>query len=430
MNQEELQYYEEEWFNFAWDSELETVEDIRALAEIDIHNPRNFSIFCSYWDDNVLNSFITLFQYFEERQIYWKTLSVTGDDYSDIFRFVRSILGEANRLSLFEEIMFWVCGDEVSNSFFLNDLSRNNRLSTLNILECGKLLPEDYREICNLLIQSKVLRELRFQVTYFFNVDQFCEALVQNSSLEVLHLEFQANYLKDAVFSKIITTLASHPTLDELQIYTTHCGNLTSLAIQKLLSSSSSTLRTLCLGCKNDKDSRCSFDVHHIIQGLKDSNCSLERLEIFEAFDDDRILSKLFGELHHCSSLKVINLLSNSDVSLQDLEQLIEMDRLARPIKIDLPYTFHYEDASSAVTKPLEDLVSYHPEICIIGYKTIDGMSENFYHTCALNWHGRYLMDQPTTRVPLALWPLVLEMANSKPSMINFLLKGPVTFPI
>ena len=47
-----------------------------------------------------------------------------------------------------------------------------------------------------------------------------------------------------------------------------------------------------------------------------------------------------------------------------------------------------------------------------------------------MNWHGRYLLDRP--KVPLSIWPLVLEKVNDndrvqdKVSILYGLLKGPV----
>ena len=89
--------------------------------------------------------------------------------------------------------------------------------------------------------------------------------------------------------------------------------------------------------------------------------------------------------------------------------------------------------------KVLEEVLRYHPEVRLSVADWID--KEDFdafeddesntkcLHLVNLNWHGRYLLDRP--KVPLSIWPLVLEGVNfggyttDESSIIYELLKGP-----
>ena len=92
----------------------------------------------------------------------------------------------------------------------------------------------------------------------------------------------------------------------------------------------------------------------------------------------------------------------------------------------------------------LEELLRYHPEVRLSlrdydnyvedenTYRFSEGMTK-FWYIVNMNWHGRYLLDRP--KVPLSIWPLVLEKVNDndhvkdKASILYGLLKGPAVRP-
>ena len=113
-----------------------------------------------------------------------------------------------------------------------------------------------------------------------------------------------------------------------------------------------------------------------------------------------------------------------------DLEEVIHMDRLQKPIILQIS-TGVIKENGAVIT----DLLRCHPEIRL---KAIDpryafGDNIELEHSVNLNWHGRYMIDRSAI-VPVSLWPLVFENVNTsnrckdkedKSSVIYEFLKGP-----
>ena len=96
---------------------------------------------------------------------------------------------------------------------------------------------------------------------------------------------------------------------------------------------------------------------------------------------------------------------------------MIVMDRPRKPIVLKLN-----PDVVSKNMETLRTIVYAHPELRL-ELKGFESVLPDLQYICNLNWHGRYLLDRPN--VPLSLWSLVLEKANTKADMIYELLKGP-----
>ena len=143
------------------------------------------------------------------------------------------------------------------------------------------------------------------------------------------------------------------------------------------------------------------------------------------ALDGDFIFSRFFQVFQsYCPTMERFDLL-RAKISEQDLQRVVRMDRLKRPIRLQLNRRILKD---SILT--FKQFLCAHPEIRrpwpqSITATTKEGMQ--LQHVWDLNWHGRHLlMDQlQSIAVPLALWPLVLESANSKPSVMYEFLQGP-----
>ena len=130
------------------------------------------------------------------------------------------------------------------------------------------------------------------------------------------------------------------------------------------------------------------------------------------------MLSRFFQLLPHCSNLEYIQLWENC-LTKNDLEQVIHMDRLQKPITMELNKDVIRQHSSVVI-----DLLRSHPEMRLELFYPYEENRLELYLICDLNWYGRYLLDRKGG-APLSLWPLVFEKANSKPSIIYEFLKGP-----
>ena len=127
-----------------------------------------------------------------------------------------------------------------------------------------------------------------------------------------------------------------------------------------------------------------------------------------------------------CPTLRQLKFLGS--IPKEDLEQVVQMDRLPRPICLVMDIT-----AIKDSMKDIMQLLYAHPEIKLCSHQqlTYEYLRERhssqevdaFFHIFVFNIYGRYLIDRQG--VLLSLWPQVLENANDKPSIIYEFLKGP-----
>ena len=168
------------------------------------------------------------------------------------------------------------------------------------------------------------------------------------------------------------------------------------------------------------------MNAENILQGLK-NNQSLKSLEIgCNVLYGDLMLSRFFQTLPLCPNLEKLDLWDH-EITKSDLEQVIQTERLQKPIVLNLDSVVVYENATVTT-----ELLRCHPEVRMIFDDPDEpfGNSIELEHIFELNWHGRYLLDSPL-RVPLSLWSLVFENVNKSSdysdnaSAIYEFLKGP-----
>jgi hypothetical protein len=403
-----------------------------ALKARKIVNARNFILHEPYWSESLLRSFIDVFRHFAEREIRWESLELIpreGYFSSNTHYYLRYLLFVANTMNLFQKYDLYVPlvpeGEISELGCILSGITLNTQLKSLAISCPFEIISKgDFRELRNLLkTRTSSLNELTLNGLRITSTE-LPQALAANKTLEKLTLNVKGD---DRALATIVEAVANHPRLKELTIHTVNqLGGLSSKALQTLLVSST-PLETLIVQDKNpytSHDGSGKLNADHILQGLR-GNRSLQHLSMKNALDGDFIFSRFFQVLQsYCPTMERFDLL-RTKISEQDLQRVVKMDRLKRPIRLQLNRRI-----LKVSTLTFKQFLCAHPEIRrpwpqSITARTKEGMQ--LQHVWDLNWHGRHLlMDQlQSTAVPLSLWPLVLESANSKPSVMYEFLQGP-----
>lgn len=422
--------------DFSWNGidNGDTVDDILALKNANLKNPRRFTIRNHRCDGYLLRVLMDVFRYFSENQILWETFELDDvdsfemDDDSECQYFIRPLLLTANMMSIFKRIKVAAFTDgpeEPVGDLILAGVTQNTKLQSLEVLY--GINQGDFEPLICLLHTTSTLRELMIGMELESSeLTRFSNALAANKTLVKLELWLGGSHISDEGFSRVITVLANHPKLALLSINVSGCcGPFTSGALQNLLSSSSTltTLRLQYFDAVGHDSGKISVD--HIVEGLR-RNSSLRRLALSNATDGNMVLSRIFPQLKDCPALQVLTL--DRHITRADLEHVMRMERLNRPIFLNLHGT-----VINRFPATVEALLRSHPEIQLhnMSLHEYKEQSASFQHIYDMNWHGRYLLNRP--KVPLALWPLVLQKAragmafpNTEASVIYEFLKGPV----
>lgn len=411
----------------------DSVDDILALKQANLKTPGTFTIRNHRCDGYLLRVLIDVFRYFSKNQILWEAFELDDmdsfemDDDAECQYFIRPLVLTANTMSIFKRIKvtaFTNGPEEPVGELILAGVTQNTQLQSLDVLY--GINQGDFDPLIRLLQTTSTLKELTIGMKLDSSeLPRFSDALAANNTLEKLELWLGGSHISDEGFSRLVRVLANHPKLALLSINASECfGPFTSLALRNLLSVSS-TLTCLRLqyfdevGHESDK-----ISVDHIVEGLK-RNSSLRRLDLSNAIDGNMILSRIFPNLKACPNLQVLTL--DSNITQADLEHVVRMERLDRPIFLNLDGT-----VINSLPATVEALLRSHPEIRLHNMllHEYEAQSEAFQHVYDMNWHGRYLLHRPA--VPLGLWPLVLQKArthmafpDAEPSVIFELLKGP-----
>lgn len=432
---------EEAYFDFEFRGG-QGIDDAKLLAlkrTARIENPRKFMIHEPYWSDALLQSFLEVFRHFSENNIQWESLELIPRDgffCSTTHHYLRTLLLFANTMNLFQRYELSAplvpVGDYSEGECILSGIALNTRLKALAIDCPFEILPSgDYLAILKLLKKSSSnLEELTLKGLCVSSNHHLSEALAANKTLKKLTLNVGGS---DAVLANLVDALANHPNLKELTIHTyNQFGSLSSKALQRLLLSSI-PLETLTIqdkkpyfGQEEDVLPK-KLNARNILQGME-GNHTLRELSLKNVFFDEEslLLSRFFQVLQAKPQMERFDLLKVK-ITEEDLQRVVRMDRLQKPMRLQLDrcllkdYTLCYLE-----------LLSAHPEIRRPWPQSITATTKygiQLQHVWDLNFFGRHLMmagqQECNKTVPLALWPLVLESAHSKPSVMYELLKGP-----
>ena len=430
--------------DFAWSGVSPVELEIRDLKERDFSSHKNLKPGKFYihieeqqWNHPLLQSFIDVFYHFKERSIVWETLSIRISSTNSSF--TRPLIHLANSLNLFKKLQmvsqrFFDAGDNI-----FPQITTNNSLQGLDILIGSSTISEnDSQTLINFLQTTQCLKELKLDLRVLANSHQerFCtNGLAKNKTLERLCVDSSKYEISDQGIADIISSVRNHPRLEELRIIAQNhqFGDSSSHAIKNLLISPSSTLTNLALTGASLAGGKLNLEC--IVEGLK-NNESLKYLSIKNTFStDDMFFSGIFLTLLSKLSYHLENICLLQTISQKDMEQVISMKRLPKPITLESGFAEVHRDKF----RTMERVLRSHPEIRLTNFSTrIPHWRDKEYkdsglgYIVALNWHGRYLQDTKS-EVPSSLWPLVFEKVNNnheiekavKTSVMFELLKGP-----
>eukprot|EP00980_Cylindrotheca_fusiformis_P021817 scaffold8658_cov101-Cylindrotheca_fusiformis.AAC.3 len=426
------------FFDFEFHGGLE-VNDTKLveLKATKIENPRRFTIHEPYWSDALLGSFLDTFQYFAKQGIYWETLELlpqAGSFSSKTHDYIRPLLLAANTLSLFQTYRLAVSilplqVDTSVRDCILAGITRNRRLKSLAI-DCPfqALSQGDVGELETLVTTTSTLQELSLTGMHGSSLS-LARSLGGNTTLEKLTLNIQGD---DKALTNLVEALAHHPGLQELTILTTHpFGDLSSKAFRKLLLASTS-LETLIVQDLSpyytvEDTSSWKLNPDDILCGLRGNN-KLRYLSLKNVLlGNNLVFSRFFQVLQQHSSIERFELLGTK-ISQEDLERVVHMDRFKRPIRLHLDLRILKD-----FTSTFQELLKAHPEIRrpwphIVTAKSKLGLQ--LQQMWNMNWHGRHLLKMHPQHnhsipIPMSMWPIILEAANSKPSILFEFLQGP-----
>ena len=426
-------------FSLMWDD----AELIHRLKRVDFSNEtsRQFGIDFSCWNEDEIefdteifggesfhqakDALSDIFDYFHENDIVWDSLCLYFDYFEDHEHAISWLLCKVNALSLFREIRITPSdGIRAVHSPMYLGFDLNRRLEVLSYRDYHgqfSLAEEEGRDFGRFLRSTSSLKTVMFFLTLQIH-KAICQGLSGNNSLERIKINFDF-HCGDAELSKVFTILSRHTKLRDLCVYSTEYGDLSSQAIEKFLEQSQLSLLVL----EKRFGGRGYLNAGSVVRGLR-KNRSLEKLEIGRSvlFGDLPLLS-LLSTLRDCPNLQMLKY-DEGTITAQELDQIILMKRLPRPIVLSLT-----TDVLRKFPYKIQQLLHEHPEVRLgntnggislyySGYMRVSTFSDGSILP-SFNWNGRYLMDRPG--VPSSIWPRVIERVKDNPSLIYKFLKGP-----
>eukprot|EP00980_Cylindrotheca_fusiformis_P004951 scaffold1051_cov119-Cylindrotheca_fusiformis.AAC.26 len=370
------------------------------------------------------------FHHFAKRQIMWDALEVRVEYVGGRLTrtLIKSILNLANDLNLFKRIAVQEdeCSDDdrvettsLEHPFFNLVAPQSERLEALELSAPCQMTRRDSYGLCQLLEHTQRLRDLTYTLNSEFQVATFSNSLRSNTTLEKLTLILGSYKLPDIALADVIKSAMS-PSLHELVIESGDCfGHHSSKQLQSLLSAPNSCLKTLKVygyASRSSSSFEARARTEDVFEGLR-QNQSLEHIVLSSAiFAEGISFSTLFKTSVANPSLRKLCLWEGINFTQEDLNEVIQMDRLERPIEINLhnlsPLRFLCKQNNKNI---LAQVLETHPELRLSIGPAYHFETTLLQHACDRNWYGRYLLYQPS-KTPLSLWPNALEQSNDKPS--------------
>lgn len=199
-----------------------------------------------------------------------------------------------------------------------------------------------------------------------------------------------------------------------------------------------SSLRTLDLSFQHGGD---GLDVGLLCEGLRQAHSNLHTLHVCRNYISDAGLDLLLDAVRVSPSLRVLNLSLNQITSVHRLAEQLAANALPRLQKILLD--------GNPIEDPSPLVEALHTNIgleeCLIP-QVFEEIQQELHFYTLLNRGGRrlVLVGDPhyhAPRIPMGLWPKVLERANridfdnypnstGRAEVLYCLLHGPVLFPV
>lgn len=250
-------------------------------------------------------------------------------------------------------------------------------------------------EVCT--VKRLEISEVSFQD--LAAVQAMAQGVRQHCGLE--KVSFRSCHLEDAEVGVLVQALEHHPNLVELCLSMNYCQEEGTLALARLLTSPSVSLQILDLSYQDTWDDR-SYFVHYA-NALSDPNCRLKELNMSSNFVEDEQFIGLIRALRRSNTC--LESLNFRDNRITDVGMEVLVGSLPELTSLKYLNLSHNEYGKTSV-EDLEVALSVQPtlvDLCIDHEKYVP----KIWYYLALNRSGRYCKSAP--RVPLGLWPLILE---------------------
>lgn len=266
--------------------------------------------------------------------------------------------------------------------------------------------------LAEIMSQGKI-QEFKFFDCRILDHEAMSRALQSNKSLK--RLSFFEGNLEDIPLRCILQSLIGHPSLEKLDIDSNKCRSGGVVALAALIRSTS-TLRHLDMVSQAFGAGR-EIDVSPILTALHD-NVFLKELKLGGNNIQDETMDEISTLLQTNRTIERLDL-SQNHFTNEGIKILARHLGAMRSLKI-LDLGANRFDQKGL--KLLVDALAQHNHVIErieVSYdlaKTLVGKELAYY--LDLNWGGRKLLlqqgKQGHRRVPLSLWPLVLERANKR----------------
>jgi Ran GTPase-activating protein (RanGAP) involved in mRNA processing and transport len=259
--------------------------------------------------------------------------------------------------------------------------------------------------------------------------------LAGNKSLK--SIDFFGCDLGDEELYQIFSSLAGHPTLQCLVLHGNKCGVRGSKEVAAMLLAKGCALQKLDLSFQR-LDGGKTLDIVPLTEALI-SNVSLQILYLTGNGLDDDAAERIARAVIDNKTVRELYLARNkfTDIGVTAIAQTLP--RMVGLKKLSLwGNPFGEEGARELLNGMVQNL-----ELCDLHLFRQFKCSDQIQYFTNINRGGRKLLQEPPNEVPMSLWPLVLERANTmkmpprrkeqenenaRIDMLYCLIRGPVLF--
>jgi hypothetical protein len=326
---------------------------------------------------------------------------------------VDEILHVASSLDMFKEISFGGGSDLSQHGFLSISLAMkfNRHLTKLSLLDM-QVTRQQAAALGDGLItsNSEHFKELCMDGVTFTDsaITELASGLKENSSLRTLHVD--GCNLEDAELAELVDAVESHPSLKQLELLHNGGQEHALLELGKVLASRNCQLETLVFSCEAENQGGLTGRLGTLVQGLLQGNSSLTSLDLSAngLFDED--IDHLGQILSTCKLEKLD--LSRNGITRSGFVSLTQ--NVPKCLKsFDLSDNdFSKEEAACHILALFEE----HPQLWEDGFDwsySNGPMHQKIQHFKDLNRCGRTLLLARDGAIPLSVWPIVLERADT-----------------
>lgn len=263
--------------------------------------------------------------------------------------------------------------------------------------------------IANGLRENQTIESLDFQWSSFEagSILELCKGLRTNQGLK--RLDLSSCDLEDSEIADIVNALWCHPSLDSLILAFNNCGKEGNYQLSRLLQSPFCGLHRLDLSFQQ-RHRGVKLDCQLLVDALE-SNNSLHSFNLTCNRLDDEDAERIAHVLAHNSTLHDLFLARNNftDEGIKHLATALSRTTTGLK-KLSLWGNKMTETGAEALLTAMSMNTDVHTLSLFQQFKTVSDKIDFLGH---FNRVGRRLLHRQPNEVPISLWPLLLERANT-----------------